>query len=530
LPLTNTAPAVTAWEAYGTNPSTGAPYGGMSIGGEASDAQISVSTTHVVVTARDALGFYTKSGLKVFGVVDGLSFFTAAGVTNNGSNWEPFDLRTVYDAYRNRFVITMLYADFTTGTGSELLMAVSKGSDPTQGFWVYTIDDPVHWATGWSSGDVADYDCLGVGPTTYLVSANWNLSAAKGVQIMMFDASAMSSGQAYSWWVFYNWSNPDSSKLYVVQPAVHHGSTGSANTVWFVEKWGNHAEMFYVDNPLQGNQASYLWDRSLTGTSSGLVNGPQKGVTVPTPPPIAMGPQVNDIFLKAVWRSNKLYLSANNSINSGGIDYSAGRVIRINVTSAYGTIEIDRTFGLSSPGDPPGLNYYYGWPGMEVNSSGDMAILSSRTNSSIFPELRLSQWLHIDSDIEGSVLLKAGEAPYQEGTAWCGSYECWGETTGETVDPSDDTSIWVTQEYPVPVPRGFNNTYDNHSMWVAQAFGSGCGHSVCTVGNHIPASCDSICVAPLCTHDPYCCTYSWDATCVSEVPTYCGHLCTGVSP
>jgi len=83
LPLTPiTAPAVTGWEAYGTNPSTGAPYGGLSIGGEAADAQISVSTTHVIVTARDALAFYTKSGLKVFGVVDGLSFFTAAGVTN----------------------------------------------------------------------------------------------------------------------------------------------------------------------------------------------------------------------------------------------------------------------------------------------------------------------------------------------------------------------------------------------------------------------------------------------------------------
>lgn len=46
----------------------------------------------------------------------------------------------------------------------------------------------------------------------------------------------------------------------------------------------------------------------------------------------------------------------------------------------------------------------------------------------------------------------------------------------------------------------------------------------CTVGPPINAyACP--CVGELCSHDDYCTTVEWDATCVSEVPTYCGVTC-----
>ena len=530
-----TSDPVTSWEAYGANWATGAAYGGLSLGGQAADAQLSVSTTHVVVTARDAIAFYTKSGLKVFGVSEGKSFFTSNGIPDLGPSWGVFDMRTVYDSYRDRFFISGLYEG---DTGSELVIAISKSTDPTAGFWTYYFDDPFHGATGWESGDSADYDALGVGPTVYLATANWNSSSgSKGVQAMMFDANAMANGQANPWWwIFWNWTDANGAKLYVAQPAVHHGSTGSANTVWFAEKSGNLAELFHVDNPMQSNQAPFLWNTSLTGTSpSTLVDGPQAGVTNPSPPPLGMGAQIGDAFLKAAWRDNKIYLSANSTMNSNGTDLSAGRVIRIDVTTAFGTTEIDRTFGIASSGDPAGSAFYYGWPGVEANANGDMALITSRTNSSIFPELRISQWLSTDSDIESSALLKSGEAPYHEGSVclpgvpgW--TWECWGEQTGESVDPSDDIGIWVTQQYPVPVPPGFDSNYANYSMWVAKVFGSGCGHGVCATGSPMAASCDSFCVEPVCAQDPYCCDTFWDNICVSEVPTYCGGYTCDTSP
>ena len=528
-----TSAATSSWEAYGTNAFTGAPYGGLSMGGQASDSQLSVSTTHVIVTARDALAFYTKSGLKVWGVTEGKAFFTANGIPDNGSSWGIFDMRTVYDAYRQRFFITGLYE---SPTGSQLVVAISKTTDPTQGFWTFAFDDPYHGAPNWVSGDSGDYDVIGVGPTVYLAAANWGGSSGfKGVVLYMFDAAAMASGNSPSWWVFYNWTNPDGSLPYIIQPAVHHGSTGASNTVWFAQKWGNNAVVEHVDNPLQFNQGGFWNSVPLTGTSpAALVDGPQKGVTNPTPPPLGMGKQIGDAFLKAAWRSSKLYLSGSNTMLSGSTTLSAGRVMRINLSNF--TTEIDRTFGIASQGDPVGSKFYYGWAGIEVNKNQDFVISTSRTNSTIFPELRISQWLHTDSDIESSTLLKSGEAPYHEGSVclpnspgW--TWECWGELTGESVDPSDDTGIWVTQEYPVVVPRGFDSNYANYSMWVGEVFGNGCGHGVCTQGTSIASSCDSICVAPLCTHDPYCCNTAWDSICVSEVPTYCGgNTCNGLSP
>ena len=529
-----TGPVTRSWEAYGTNSSTGTAYGGLELGPQlVSDAQISVSTTHVVVTARDALAFYSKSGLKVWGVVDGKSFFTSSGIPDLGSNWGVFDMRTVYDSYRQRFFITGIYSGGSAGY--YLVVAVSKSTDPTQGFWMYYFSDPYDGAPNWQPGDSADYDTIGVGPTVYLASANWSGSSGfKGSVIYMFDATAMANGSSPGWWVFYNWTNPDGSLPYAVQPAVHHGSTGARNTVWFAQKWGNNAVVEHVDNPLQANQAAWWNSIPLTGTSATtLVNGPQKGVTNPNPPPIGMGAQLGDAFTKAVWRAGQLYLSANNTMVNGSTTLAAGRVMKLNLSNF--TTKIDRTFGVSSANDPPGSVFWYGWAGVEVNKNLDMAIPSTRTSSSIFPELRISQWLHTDSDIESSILLKSGEAPLHEGSVclpnipgW--TWECWGEMTGESVDPSDDTAIWVTQEYPVPVPPGFDSNYSNYSLWVGEMFGSGCGHGVCVQGAAIPSSCDSICVAPLCAQDPYCCNSFWDGICTSEVPTYCGNTCDGQSP
>ncbi len=54
--------------------------------------------------------------------------------------------------------------------------------------------------------------------------------------------------------------------------------------------------------------------------------------------------------------------------------------------------------------------------------------------------------------------------------------------------------------------------------------GGTCSHDVCVSGTALSASCDS-CAAAVCASDSYCCSSSWDASCVSEVATYCGFSC-----
>jgi hypothetical protein len=55
-----------------------------------------------------------------------------------------------------------------------------------------------------------------------------------------------------------------------------------------------------------------------------------------------------------------------------------------------------------------------------------------------------------------------------------------------------------------------------------------CPHDTCTVGELLDPGCDP-CVGQVCAVDDYCCTTSWDETCVGEAQDICGKDC-GVAP
>jgi len=65
---------------------------------------------------------------------------------------------------------------------------------------------------------------------------------------------------------------------------------------------------------------------------------------------------------------------------------------------------------------------------------------------------------------------------------------------------------------------------------VAQALGTddggapACAHPICATGEALSSTCDP-CTTQLCAQDPYCCSTSWDATCVGEVASICGQTC-----
>ena len=54
--------------------------------------------------------------------------------------------------------------------------------------------------------------------------------------------------------------------------------------------------------------------------------------------------------------------------------------------------------------------------------------------------------------------------------------------------------------------------------------GGDCAHSVCAAGGPLAATCTK-CATDLCAQDPYCCSTVWDATCVGEVASICGPIC-----
>jgi hypothetical protein len=176
-----------------------------------------------------------------------------------------------------------------------------------------------------------------------------------------------------------------------------------------------------------------------------------------------MGTSMGAMYLKAVYRANNLYLSMNNSIGSFSPPLAGGRVIRLNVSGwpSTPTVDFDKTFGVASINDPPGATFHYGWPGIEVNSAGSMAITTVRTSASIFPEVRISGWLVGETDMRSSILAKGGEGPYNSGV----NPARYSETVGTAVDP-DDVGIWYAHEYPTSQAGTLN-----WSMWVGKLYG-----------------------------------------------------------
>ncbi len=54
--------------------------------------------------------------------------------------------------------------------------------------------------------------------------------------------------------------------------------------------------------------------------------------------------------------------------------------------------------------------------------------------------------------------------------------------------------------------------------------GGTCAHAECATGGKLASGCDS-CVTQICGKDSYCCSNTWDSTCVAEVGTICGETC-----
>jgi hypothetical protein len=145
---------------------------------------------------------------------------------------------------------------------------------------------------------------------------------------------------------------------------------------------------------------------------------------------------------------------------------NVGKFPEVSTNPATGFI--NRTFGANNPlEDSSKTRMYYGWPAVEVSKNGDMAIVYTRTGDLIYPQMRYTAYLAAENDVRPSRLVKDGEASYdgQGGS----SVLAWGDIAGASVDPSDDTTIWIAHQY--PTASAANSTNGNFDVWIAKVFG-----------------------------------------------------------
>ncbi len=449
--LPQTAPALTSWRAPVQ-------------GGFSGDPQVASSTTYVVATARAAIAFFSKAGELLTPAQSLNNFFaplSPPGVVGY------FDARLIFDPHRKRFFMAAGAIDSSApeSVAKKDVLAVSKTENPLDGWYLYwwTAVPPDPNATGTFA---TDYPTIGVdGSNLYhtigVVDESTSPRTFEYVVMSAFPADDLASGILHNggqWWDF---RNADNSAVGILQSVLDHDAVGAAyfaNTYGGCDSAGGNGSLqpnltiWSLPNPAALKNAietNNLPGLLSAGASLREFGCPQDAPQLGGSQPIRMT-NLGISVLKAVERAGHLYMTMNDSVDwfGDGQTLTSVRVVRVDTNSFPAlNVEFDRTIGgHNDVEDPPGAEIYYGWGTAEVNKNGDVAVVYTRSGASIYPQIRFSTLLHGEPDLRPSRLLKAGETSYNLGLT-VPLY--WGDLSGASVDPYDDSSIWFAHQYTV---------------------------------------------------------------------------------
>ena len=144
-----------------------------------------VGPTHVVQFVNGGFAIYERGGKRVGKLRDDASFWRAAGISSNylDAQFGLSDPRMIYDAASRRFFVS----EITVNIPNAVLLAVSKTSDPTQGFRAVVI--PL------KAGVLGDFPTLGVNGSAVTLSTN-NFGADTQGNLGFVDVSVFSVPKA----------------------------------------------------------------------------------------------------------------------------------------------------------------------------------------------------------------------------------------------------------------------------------------------------------------------------------------------
>jgi hypothetical protein len=405
---------------------------------------------HLVGVVNSAIEWYAKTGARQHrqSLDDFFAFLSPEG-------W-PFDPKIIYDQHAGRFVVVCL-VKVDNGAGdpsnvSRILAAVSDNSDPN-GTWrlasinsELTIDAAEHWA---------DFPGLAVDEEAVYITANmftFGTRSFGGSRLWILRKGNGTGGFYDGGPLSFTLHDPStqaglSSQSSTLQPAHVFGAGGVAAGVgtflvscnWFSGS-NELASVIRVDNPLGSptftNRFVNLGD--IHNASATFPDAPQAG----TAELIDAGDRR---ALHAVWRDHSLWVAHTVNPPSGP---DAGQA-----TAHW--LEIDtinlNSLSLIQQGDiggeeiAPGTHTFY--PSIAVDAFGNAGIGFAASAPTLFPGAYYTGRKPTDAagTVQPSVVLAAGLDYYIRtfGT----TRNRWGDYSGISVDPSDEATFWVFNEY-----------------------------------------------------------------------------------
>ncbi len=360
-----------------------------------------------------------------------------------------FDPKVVYDQYNGRFIVTA-FETTTSPNDSKIFIAVSKTSDPTAGWWYAYINSAI---TIGGASSYVDYPGLAVSSTGIYITANmfsfsggsytggrlWIID--KGLVGGLYDGGSISSN-VYDYYSLAFGNKYQST----YQPAQMFGAAQSGVGTFLVLYSGLHTgtnesvNVIRVSNSLTsptftGQDVSL---GNIDNTGGSYLDAPQQGTTTLI--------NTNDRRAQnAVWRNNALW-TAFTVLPNSGVD--AGQVtahwVKINTTTLSSLSFADQG---NIGGEDIGTGTYTFFPSISVNSNGDAIIGFAASGPNIYPGAYYTG--RYSSTTGGTVLasqvVRAGVDYYVR--KFGGTRNRWGDYSGSCVDPSDDQTFYIFNQY-----------------------------------------------------------------------------------
>ncbi len=398
------------------------------------DPQLAAGPDRIIEMVNIKGRVFDKSG----GVLSTFNLATLFGVPSGYINFDP---KVIYDAASGRFFAAYVsLCDDSFGCGSD------------QGrlhFAVSTTNNPLGtWNTYFTAiaNDFQDYPGIGVTDDKVTISYNrfdidsppgpdlspgcFAISGYCGVQTLVIQKSDLLAGIAATTFL----TAADTSH-FTVRPA--HSLTPVTT-------------QYMASVTVDFATAVHLWQ--VTGTPSGgnvIVSDIAHPAisSLQTPPDAQQGGTselvtTNDNrILDAVWRNNRMWLSANGACVPVGDSTTRSCLKLIEVNTQTNVIVQDFLFGS------PGLYYYF--PAIRTDANANLHVVYSRSGAGEFVQTRVAGRLNTDpaNTMSGDTLLKAGEIAYVENPLLDSSPYRWGDYMGAAVDPTDSSLVWVVGEY-----------------------------------------------------------------------------------
>jgi len=432
------------------------------------DPHCAVGPSHVINVTNVLIEWRPKIGIVDAPQVQMSLKTLFAGTGGSGVlGTETFDPRAIYDQYNGRFVVVTLertlIAQGAAANASRILVAVSKTADPNAGWWRFSINSllSISGVNSW-----ADFPGLAIDDKAIYITNNMFSVTSPfpntGVRLWIINKVPAYAGPDNNFaFTVHNPFTPAGSVATTAMPThmwgvLPAGTAGRPLGTYLVSYSGLNAggieaiQFIEVTDPLGGVGGPFF---ALAQPSVGNIDS---GAGFPGATQLGTTRRIstNDRRAQnAVWRNGQIFLAAS-CMPSAGAD--VGEVTAhwwrfICPGPAAGIALADQG---NAGSEDLGADTYTFFPNVQVDSNLNMAIGFAASNAGIYGGAYYATRLFSDpaGTIDVTAPLALGVAPYvRTFSSSLTATSRWGDYSGLALDPVDESTFWIYNEYAGPV-------------------------------------------------------------------------------